>query len=182
MKSLPSLFCIVAMKREPRAGIRKSPFVKSGLEDGHGYELKPPYLPGEKCYRPEPIYYNLEHNNFYYLSDRKGCGDAIYRVLIKIIKSKLKSSKTIYEFSPLVMPEIAARRFAIVKSCEPIEIAKVTEEDAIKLGFGHQEPYDVETYERTDSYEIAQFVAWWDQKHPGKTWGWRIEADEVKEM
>ena len=49
MKSVPSLLFFKPMKKEPHAGIRKSPFVKSGLEDGHGRELKPPYRPGEKC-------------------------------------------------------------------------------------------------------------------------------------
>jgi hypothetical protein len=49
MKSVPSLLFFGPMKEEPHAGIRKSPFVKSGIEDGHGRELKPPYRPGEQC-------------------------------------------------------------------------------------------------------------------------------------
>jgi hypothetical protein len=40
----------IRMRKQPHAGIRKSPFVKSGLEDGHGRELKAPYSPGEVCW------------------------------------------------------------------------------------------------------------------------------------
>lgn len=49
MKSVPNTLFFKPMKEEPHAGIRKSPFVPSGIEDGHGRELKPPYRPGEKC-------------------------------------------------------------------------------------------------------------------------------------
>ena len=35
------------IKPQPSNGIRKSVFVKSGLEDGHGREIKIPYQPGD---------------------------------------------------------------------------------------------------------------------------------------
>ena len=35
---------------QPRNGVRNSPFVKSGLEDLHGYKIKPSYYPGDRLY------------------------------------------------------------------------------------------------------------------------------------
>ena len=40
----------VGMTPQPSAGIRKSVFVKSGLEDGHGREISPPYQVGQRLY------------------------------------------------------------------------------------------------------------------------------------
>ena len=38
------------VKPQPSSGIRNSVFVKSGLEDGHGRELKIPFQPGDILY------------------------------------------------------------------------------------------------------------------------------------
>ena len=41
------------VKPQPSSGIRKSVFAKSGIEDGHGREIKPPYKPGDLVYVKE---------------------------------------------------------------------------------------------------------------------------------
>jgi hypothetical protein len=46
-----------AMKPQPSAGIRKSPFSPSGIEDGHGRPLKPRYQPGKRYYIKEAYNY-----------------------------------------------------------------------------------------------------------------------------
>lgn len=38
---------------QPSAGVRQSPFVKSGFEDGHGREIKLPWLPGDRLWVKE---------------------------------------------------------------------------------------------------------------------------------
>jgi hypothetical protein len=38
------------VKPQPHAGVRVSPFVPSGLEDGHGRELFVPYAPGDRLW------------------------------------------------------------------------------------------------------------------------------------
>lgn len=35
------------VKPQPHAGVRRSPFVPSGIEDGHGREIHPSYRPGD---------------------------------------------------------------------------------------------------------------------------------------
>jgi hypothetical protein len=43
------------MKPQP-TDIRRSPFVQSGLEDVHGYELRPRYWPGDRLWVKETFY------------------------------------------------------------------------------------------------------------------------------
>jgi hypothetical protein len=39
------------VKPQPNGGVRKSPFVQSGLEDGHGYEIRCPFgQPGDRLW------------------------------------------------------------------------------------------------------------------------------------
>ena len=38
------------VKPQPAAGVRKSVFVPSGLEDGHGKEIRPRYFPGDRLW------------------------------------------------------------------------------------------------------------------------------------
>jgi hypothetical protein len=38
------------MKPQPSSEIRRSPFVKSGIEDGHGREVRCPYQPGMRLW------------------------------------------------------------------------------------------------------------------------------------
>ena len=77
-------------------------------------ELKAPYSPGEVCWVREAIYYNVQHDNFYYVSNHKGCGDAVYHKLRKNV-----ACRQTLKYSPAVMPEIAARRHVRILSCVP---------------------------------------------------------------
>lgn len=49
------------VKPQPSSGVRKSPFVKSGLEDGHGTELKAKYLPDDLLWVREGWYIRAWH-------------------------------------------------------------------------------------------------------------------------
>lgn len=42
------------IKPQPHAGVRQSPFVSSGLEDGHGREMRPRYWVGDLLYMKDP--------------------------------------------------------------------------------------------------------------------------------
>jgi len=62
-----------------------SPSGYSLVSDEYGaIQLKCPYgKPGDRLWVRETIYYNLEHDNFYFAADRKGCGNEIYQRLKK---------------------------------------------------------------------------------------------------
>jgi len=179
MKSVPSLLFFKPMKKEPHAGIRKSPFVPSGIEDGHGRELKPPYRPGEKCYvrevwRPErPI---------------KGTYKGFLGTGYKDGAFKLTGWPSGFEAypngkwrSPVTMPQWAARSFVTVLSCEPVRVSEVTEEDAIRYGVYqfHSQSKGLEDKPYYRSLYSAQelFRMLWTLKHPGKEWAWRVVSE-----
>jgi hypothetical protein len=150
MKSVPSLLFFKPMKEEPHAGIRKSPFVKSGIEDGHGRELKPPYRPGEKCYVREA--WKLDRIEDELVIRYKSDNAVIYihesndsDVLALIDRKRNPWSWR----SPVTMPQWAARRFVTILSCEPMKVEDITDDDAD-----------------------------WRKRHPGKEWAWRVESKE----
>jgi len=86
--------------------------VRNGVVESEA--IKPPYSPGEVCWVREAIYYNVQHDNFYYVSNHKGCGDAVYHKLRKNV-----ACRQTLKYSPAVMPEIAARRHVRILSCVP---------------------------------------------------------------
>jgi hypothetical protein len=127
MKSVPSLLFFKPMKEEPHAGIRKSPFVKSGIEDGHGRELKPPYRPGEKCYVREAWVRHDRSKFKNYLIFQSGQMWIKYRT---DGQTHYDTGEIIKWRSPVTMPQWAARRFVTILSCEPMKVEDITDDDA----------------------------------------------------
>ena len=179
----------VPMKEEPHAGIRKSPFVKSSLEDGHGKELKPPFHPGEKYYVREV---------WKHIGNQCHPGTAIQACVIYTDGGKRlcgswpdfssapdrrwwNSGKVVW-FSPVTMPQWAARRFVTVISCTPMRVEDVTEEDCIAVGFTDTESAQFGPAGGPSENMGARvdFYEYWKARHPGKEWAWRVEAKEAE--
>ena len=110
----------IRMRKQPHAGIRKSPFVKSGLEDGHGRELKAPYSPGEVCWvregwrrasekEPDGIYYPADNLLLWFTRDETAPAR-------EAIKKYPRDGKI---RAAITMPEIFARRHVRILSCVP---------------------------------------------------------------
>ena len=114
------------MRKQPHAGIRKSPFVKSGLEDGHGRELKAPYSPGEVCWVRE---------TWRHIANSSHPGMPVEAV-IQYSDMTIKYRGSWPDFanapkeawwntgkqpwrSPVTMPQWAARRHVRIISCVP---------------------------------------------------------------
>lgn len=93
------------MRGQPSSGIRESPFVPSGLEDGHGREIKPPYRPGEVCWVKE-TWSSTPDGHVHYRDTDEALGP--WR-------------------SPVTMPRWAARRFVRVTSIKPVEVEGIWE-------------------------------------------------------
>lgn len=125
------------MRKQPHAGIRKSPFVKSGLEDGHGRELKAPYSPGEVCWVRETwcLYQTLnmrrtsDGRSFDEISDgmygyKEDGFDTIqdFKNHIRLISDSSFLDIFIKDDrwqSPAIMPMKASRRHVRIISCVP---------------------------------------------------------------
>jgi hypothetical protein len=107
----------VRMRKQPHAGIRKSPFVKSGLEDGHGRELKPPYSPGEVCWVRETWRPESPLNGTYKGFLGTGYKDGTFEL------TGWPASFEAYPNgkwrSPVTMPQWASRSHVRILSCVP---------------------------------------------------------------
>ena len=99
----------IRMRKQPHTGIRKSPFVKSGLEDGHGREIKPPYSPGEVCWVRET-----------WTTTRAGM--LLNLPLEVLYKADFVGHESFVDWkwsSPGTMPQWASRRHVRIISCVP---------------------------------------------------------------
>jgi hypothetical protein len=113
----------VRMRKQPHTGIRKSPFVKSGLEDGHGREIKPPYSPGEVCWvrerwgitgHPDP------YADTIYGVQYKSDGAVLYPYYPIESHFDVADWSDIGKWrSPVTMPQWASRRHVRILSCVP---------------------------------------------------------------
>lgn len=192
----------VEMKEEPSSGIRKSPFVKSGLEDGHGRELKSPFRPGEICYvreawrigawaeddgdfcidykdGPRKVWLHVDGDDYEQFERlwMESCDDADAAGA-----GISEEGNYVWEIgespcrwrSPVTMPEWASRRHVRIVSCEPMNIKNISLADIEALGFYD----DRATFNATRQFET--FMQDWIYKHPGKEWAWRVEVEEVK--
>ena len=165
------------IKPQP-TGVRNSVFVKSGLEDSHGRELKPRYLPGETVYLKEPyyvdiqetentpalVYYKYRYNDVYFLQETG---------LIKTLPVKWQNPRT--------MPERYARHFIEIVSVKAERLQDISDDDIRKeLGKVLKE-YRVNAG-WTDRcckidgmpdifYKLKQaFAALWDSINPKNKW------------
>ncbi len=61
-----------------------------------------------------------------------------------------------------------------VATCEPIEVAKITEEQAMDCGIGPESPRDIyNPYPpELDLHSGPAFIRYWHTRHPNAKWGW----------
>mgnify|MGYP001370117301 CR=1 FL=1 len=116
------------VKPQPSSGIRKSVFVKSGLEDGHGREIKPRYQPGDILWVRET----------WLKADDGYC----YKVDIEVPSESEDLRKAYgYKWRPSIfMPREAARIFLRVKYVRVERLQEITTEDICKEGVWIEPP------------------------------------------
>lgn len=103
-----------AMNPQPRAGVRHSPFVKSGLEDGHGYELKSPYgYKGDTLWIAE-IWRIEKRGDLYFLDYEAIPGSPDLIPTLHPDASKYATDKCRWR-SPVQMPRWASRTTILIK-------------------------------------------------------------------
>lgn len=156
------------IKPQPIAGIRKSVFVPSGIEDGHGREIKLLYKVGDILYVRE-TFNNTETDTVLYAADK----DFIDFYLF--MESEIKWKPSIH------MPKEAARIFLKVTDVRVERLQDITEEQAEKEG--------VKAYGQNNcsgtSARIA-FAELWDSISETKfewranPWVWVIEFERVE--
>jgi hypothetical protein len=172
------------------------------VEDGVQW-IKPPYRPGEKCYVREAwcLYQTLnlrkmpDGRSFDEISDGlygyKADGfDTIqdFKDHIRLISDSSFLDIFVKDDrwqSPAVMPQIAARRFVTILSCEPVRVRDISEEDARASGVtdggclncGEHEPCGCDDPQPSPR---ETFLYDWHKRHPGKEWAWRVESEEEK--
>lgn len=109
------------IKPQPSSGIRKSVFVKSGLEDGHGREIKSRYQPGDILWVRETwaeVSSGIIEYKATYKEPYTGSAE------IDHIGNKIKWRPSIF------MPREAARIFLKVTNVRVERVQDITEEDA----------------------------------------------------
>lgn len=117
------------IKPQPSSGIRKSVFVKSGLEDGHGREIKPRYQPSDILWVRETWNYSP---NWYYCYKADAIPDDNHGYIGSI------------PWKPSIhMPREAARIFLRVTNVRVERLWDITETDVRKEGFSDH--FDIET-------------------------------------
>jgi hypothetical protein len=126
------------MKPQPSSGVRFSPFVKSGLEDGHGREIKLRYQPGDILWVQE-TWKCIKYDSM--------DGDLTYGVEFKDGTRRyfeFDDNERFHQFgkfafkngwqSPYFMPREAARLFLTVRDVRVERLQDITEDDALKEG------------------------------------------------
>lgn len=177
----------------PQIGIAPGigPVCRHGSDDVKKWVCCAPFHPGEVCYVPEVWGVGSRPHPY------EGCVDGIeYKADeqyfdehddLPLYQIKTPDGVDLCDYAsgwkpPVTMPRWASRRFVTVLSCEPMKVSEVTEEDCIAMGFTDTEsaqfgpaggPYE-NMGARIDFYE------YWQSRHPGKEWVWRIEVKENK--
>ena len=121
------------IKPQPSSGVRKSVFVKSGLEDGHGREIKSAYLPGDILYIRETW------QEFKIKNPRKAVPEDFKAVkyIFKADGEIVNSDKSMFKWRPSIhMPKEAARIFLKVTGVRVERLHEMTQEDCIREGCG----------------------------------------------
>jgi hypothetical protein len=157
------------IKPQPIAGIRKSVFVPSGIEDGHGREIKLLYKVGDILYVRE-TFNNTETDTVLYAADK----DFIDFYLF--MESEIKWKPSIH------MPKEAARIFLKVTDVRVERLQDITEEDAIAEGMSKTLVDGVvfisakgNFHVLWDSLNIKRGYGWEDNP-----WVWVIEFERVE--
>jgi len=153
-----------AIKPQPSSGVRKSVFVKSGIEDGHGREIKPKYQPGDILWVRET--WSKDEN-----------GEYVYRTNYGTTEDD-SFPPSMFKWKPSIhMPREAARIFLKVTNVRVERLQDITEEDAIAEGV--KDPYEYQSpeyYEQPNlrGFEInkSAFAGCWDSIYSKRGYGW----------
>lgn len=169
---------------QPNGGVRESPFVKSGIEDIHGREIKSKWAIGDQLWVRETFGWNPDYPEGImpcYKADPGHEYDGI----------KWKPS--------LFMPREASRITLEITNVRVERLLSISEEDAIAEGiekvsalgapmtlWRNYSPKDVETFGRFDTVFAAQesYFSLWDsingkQSHLLNPWLWVIEFKHI---
>ena len=162
------------VKPQPSSGIRKSVFVKSGLEDGHGREIKQRYKPSDILWVRETFCeVPYEHNH---VSIKGG--------YITIPKYAYKAdSERDYTgiWKPSIhMPREAARIFLRVTSVRVERLQEITAEDVIREGIEYSDsgPYHWHVLDTKLNawinfhFHDEAFKHLWDSLNAKRGYGW----------
>lgn len=132
------------IKPQPVNGIRKSVFVPSGLEDGHGREIKPKYKVGDILYVRETWQCINPYSDKEYVY-KASCDEDYASDIGKWLPS-------------IHMPKEAARIFLRVTDVRVERLQDITEEQAEREG--------IRGYSKDGKlYKYAVSLDWWDEYH-----------------
>ncbi len=155
------------IKPQPASGVRKSVFVKSGLEDGHGREIKIPYQPGDTlwvretwCKFGDIIGVNEDADIYYYKADYPCPVD-----------------KSIKKWRPSIhMPKGVARIWLEVTAVRVERLQDITPYDAWNEGcrIGNSFPWEHHIPELQQQCRDVVFRGLWDGLHEKRGFGWEI--------
>ena len=163
------------IKPQP-TGVRNSVFVKSGLEDYHGRELKPRYLPGESLYIKEPykkhthsLVMGVHTSILYKYGELQPCNKV----------GLFNGGKSYYTEwqNKLFMPERFARNYIEIISVKAEKLQDISENEAILEGIGrwngfyHANLFDKKTGQLLVHKTPQQaFAALWDSINKKNKW------------
>jgi len=157
------------IKPQPSAGVRSSPFVPSGIEDGHGRQFRPRYQPGKRYYVKETWCCKVDMisakvtDDFYYRLDNPDVVKVDGDGWTVANKDGAEASPWL---SPMRMPKRAARYVIEIDEVKVMRLQDITEKEVQEEGIytwaeGDHTCNTVETY----------FAPAWNQIN-GKTAPW----------
>ncbi len=150
------------IKPQPIAGIRKSVFVPSGIEDGHGREIKLLYKVGDILYVRETWQRN-------YCNDAIVTGKYAYRASPETWQYFSEEEKNLKKkWKPSIhMPKEAARIFLKVTDVRVERLQDITEEDAITEGMSKTLVDGVVFISAKGNFHVL-----WDSLNIKRGYGW----------
>ena len=145
--------------------IRESPFVKSGIEDTHGYEIKRKYAPGDKLWVRETWMPFTENG--------VRSGMAIYRATDK---PEQDGDRPLKWRPSIFMPRWASRITLEVVSVRVERVQDISEEDALSEGISFWKPKEMDNrpFEENfwTNYPQFAFQNLWDSINAKRGYSW----------
>jgi hypothetical protein len=144
--------------------IRSSPFVKSGIEDVHGYEVKCPYFVGQQLWVRETHAFEriVESGEDFYNSYSK----VIYRATEPELPANVETGWK----PPIFMPRWASRITLEVTGVRVERVQDITHEDAVAEGF--TQSWDPVEYPHGKAWGRLGFSNTWDKLNEKRGYGW----------
>ena len=170
------------IKPQPRDGVRASVFVKSGVEDLHGHEVKPRYQGGRIFYVKETW---AKVSDWTTVDESVGLPDGI------IYKSDWQGEEHPKWRSPMYMPQSAARYFIEITAVDVQQLQSMKWKDIEAEGIKYVKVAGLTNYDTQDDYDYAcdnatidEFIKAWDninakRGHPWADNPW-VEVVEFK--